>query len=207
MILDAIYALLLLIVKTGLKFKYDVTHEGLDNIPKKGPAIFISNHTSIVDTFLIGAYLPRKVFFMAKSTEFESLAKRIFFNISRSFPVRRYDIDPISLRNAFKILDFGGMVGIYPEGERTWDGEMLPLRRGTVRFMLAAGVPIIPTCISGAYFHQPRWGGKVGEPKITVKVGKPISAPKIAGRLQTEKDIDSLYKTVLSRISALAEKV
>jgi 1-acyl-sn-glycerol-3-phosphate acyltransferase len=73
--------------------------------------------------------------------------------------------------------------------------------------MLAAGVPIIPTCISGAYFHQPRWGGKAGEPKITVRVGKPISVPKISGKDQTEKDIDSLYKTVLAKISALGEKV
>ena len=207
MLLDAIYGLILLIVKTALIFKYDVTHEGLDNIPKKGPAIFISNHTSIVDSFLIGAFLPRKIFFMAKSTEFESRVKRIFFYISHSFPVRRYDIDPISLKNAFKILDFGGMVGIYPEGERTWDGEMLPLRRGTVRFMLAAGVPIVPASISGAYFHQPRWGGKIGEPKIVIRVGEPILVPKISGRKQTEKDIDSLYETVISKISGLGEKV
>ena len=83
---------------------------------------------------------------------------RFFLYLSRTFPVRRYDIDPVSLRNAMRVLSFGGLVGIYPEGERTWDGQMLPFRTGTIRFLLAAGVPIIPAGISGAFENQPRWG-------------------------------------------------
>jgi 1-acyl-sn-glycerol-3-phosphate acyltransferase len=201
--LDLIYALILFFVKIVLKIKYDVTCEGFERVPKKGPGVFLCNHTSIVDSFLIGCFFPRKLYFMAKSTEFQSGVKRLFFYLSRSFPVRRYDIDPIALKNAFRVLDFGAMVGIYPEGERTWDGEMLPFRRGTIRFLLAAGVPIIPAAISGAYYHQPRWEGKIGSPEITIRVGEPILAAKIRGKDQTEDDIDSLDRKIKSTITAL----
>ncbi|MEJ2068319.1 MAG: lysophospholipid acyltransferase family protein, partial [Deltaproteobacteria bacterium] len=173
-------------------------------VPKKGPMIFISNHTSIVDSFLLGCSLPRKVFFMAKSTEFESLAMRIFFYISHSFPVRRYDTDPGALRNAYRVLDLGGMVGIYPEGERTWDGVLQPLRRGTVRFILSAGVPVVVAGIRGAYQHQPRWGGKMGNTPIVIKFGKPIEVKKIKGRDQKEKDVKALNDKLVKNILELS---
>jgi 1-acyl-sn-glycerol-3-phosphate acyltransferase len=202
-LLDTIYAIILFLVKTALRFKYKIHIRGMENIPKEGPAVFLCNHTSLVDSFFIGCFVPRKIYYMTKSTEFESLGRRIFFYLSRTFPVRRYDIDPISLRNAMRVLELGGMVGIYPEGERTWDGEMLPLKYGTVRFLLAAGVPIVPAGISGAFENQPRWGGKIGSPEIHLSVGRPIHVAKIRGRDQTERDIGSLRDLVAARISAL----
>jgi 1-acyl-sn-glycerol-3-phosphate acyltransferase len=201
--LDIIYGIILFCVKIGLRLKYRVHINGTENIPKEGRAVFICNHTSLVDSFFIGCFLPRKVYFMAKSTEFESAARRLFFYLSRTFPVRRYDIDPISLRNAMRVLDFGGMVGIYPEGERTWDGEMLPFRTGTIRFLLAAGAPIIPAGISGAFQNQPRWEGKIGNPDIYLSFGKPIYAPKIKGKDQTQQDILTLADTIKSSILGL----
>jgi 1-acyl-sn-glycerol-3-phosphate acyltransferase len=206
-LLDVIYAIILFLVKTGLKLKYTIHLEGMENIPAKGPAIFLCNHTSLVDSFFIGCYLPRKVYYMTKSTEFESAARRAFFYLSRTFPVRRYDIDPISLKNGMRVLQFGGMVGIYPEGERTWDGELLPLRRGTLRFVLAAGVPVIVAAISGAFQNQPRWGGKIGSPEVYLSVGRPIYIPRLKGRDQTEEDIESLNRLIVGRISDLKKRV
>jgi len=202
-LLDLIHSLILYLVKAGLVLAYDVEHSGLENVPQEGPAVFISNHTTIVDSFLIGCYLPRKIYFMTKSTEFESPLRRIFFYLSRTFPVRRYDIDPIAIRNAFRILDFGEMVGIYPEGERTWDEEMQPFRRGTIRFLLASGVPIIPAGIHHAFQHQPRFGGKIGKPKIQVRVGKPITMERKKGSEQTRADVEAFRERIENTIREL----
>ncbi len=204
MLLDVIYAIILFLVKNGLRLTYRIRIEGMENVPKDGPCVFVCNHTSLVDSFIIGCFLPRKVFYMTKSTEFESAARRLFFILSRTFPVRRYDIDPVSLRNAMRVLDFGGMVGIYPEGERTWDGQMLPFRTGTIRFLLAAGVPIVPAGISGAFQHQPRWGGKIGDPDIYLSVGPPIYPPRIRGKDQTRDDIDRLRESIRASIAQLS---
>jgi len=204
--LDAIYGIIMLCIKAGLKIKYRIHVDGVEHVPTKGPVVFICNHTSIVDSFFIGCFLPRKIYFMAKSTEFESAARRLFFYLSRTFPVRRYDIDPISLRNAMRVLSFGGMVGIYPEGERTWDGELLPFRNGTIRFLLAAGVPIIPAGISGAFQNQPRWGGKIGSPEVRLSIGRPILSPKIKGKDQTAEDIRTMARTIESAIGRLTKR-
>lgn len=206
MFLDIVYAVIMFCVKTGLRLKYRIHVEGVDNVPKKGPAVFLCNHTSVADSFFIGCFLPRKIYFMAKSTEYASAPVRFFLYLSRTFPVRRYDIDPISLRNAMRVLSFGGLVGIYPEGERTWDGQMLPFRTGTIRFLLAAGVPIIPAGISGAFENQPRWGGKIGSPGVRLAIGRPIYAPKIKGKDQTRQDIQALSDTIRARISELTKR-
>ncbi len=161
---------------------YRIQVEGVDNVPKKGPAVFICNHTSVADSFFIGCFLPRKIYFMAKSTEYASAPVRFFLYLSRTFPVRRYDIDPVSLRNAMRVLSFGGLVGIYPEGERTWDGQMLPFRKGTIRFLLAAGVPIIPAGISGAFENQPRWGGRSPAPTSAFLSGGRSTPRRSRGR-------------------------
>jgi len=203
-ILDVIYATIFNLIKLGIKIKYRITLEGVENIPKKGPMIFVANHTSIVDTFLFGCNMPRKVYFMAKSTEYESPAISFFFYLSRAFPVRRYDTDPGALRNAYRVLELGEMVGIYPEGERTWDGKLQPLRRGTVRFILSAGVPVIVGGIKGAYQHQPRWGGLIGRPTIDIKFGKPIEVTKIKGVDQTEDDINGLNDKLVNAILELS---
>ncbi|MBN2223807.1 MAG: 1-acyl-sn-glycerol-3-phosphate acyltransferase [Deltaproteobacteria bacterium] len=205
MFLDGIYGIILFCIKIGIRLKYRIHVDGIDNVPKSGPAVFICNHTSIVDSFFIGCFLPRKIYFMAKSTEYESAAVRLFLYLSRTFPVRRYDTDPISLKNAMRVLSFGGMVGVYPEGERTWDGEMTPFRNGTIRFLLAAGVPIIPAGISGAFQHQPRWGGKMGNPDIRLSIGRPIHSPKIKGKDQTREDVRSLAQRLVSAVSELTE--
>jgi 1-acyl-sn-glycerol-3-phosphate acyltransferase len=202
-VLDIIYAIILFAVKIGIKLNYKIHIEGMEHIPRKGPVVFLSNHTTLVDSFVIGCFVPRKIYFMTKSTEFESAGRRFFFYLSRTFPVRRYDIDPIALRNAMRIISYGGMVGIYPEGERTWDGRMQPFRRGTIRFLLAAGVPIIPAGISGAFENQPRWGGKIGKAPISLKVGEPILPPRIKGKYQTSEDIESLNAIIVERIEAL----
>lgn len=205
MFLDIIYGTILFCVKNVLRLKYRIHVEGIGNVLKDGPAIFLCNHTSVVDSFFIGCFLPRKIYFMAKSTEFESAALRFFFYLSRTFPVRRYDIDPVSLRNAMRVLSYGGLVGIYPEGERTWDGELLPFRTGTIRFLLAAGVPIIPAGITGAFQNQPRWGGKIGSPDIRLAIGSPIYTAKIRGKDQTREDIQRLSETIRSSIRELKE--
>ena len=49
-------------------------------------------------------------------------------------------------------------MGVFPEGERSWDGRLQPLRSGTIRLLLKAGVPVIPCGMVGIYEVFPRWG-------------------------------------------------
>lgn len=149
--------------------------EGLENVPESGPVIIVPNHQSALDPLLLQGVCPRMIATMTKSTQFASPVFRFLLRSGEAFPVRRYKVDPQAVRTLFRKLDEGFATCLYPEGERSWDGTLQPLRRGAIRTLLRAGVPIIPVGIEGMYDVWPRWRGvpRLGLP-VTLRFGKPI---------------------------------
>jgi 1-acyl-sn-glycerol-3-phosphate acyltransferase len=148
--------------------------EGLEHVPAEGPFVLVSNHQSILDPILIQALCTRPIHTMAKSTQFAApilggLMKRVL-----SYPVRRYEIDPQAVRLTLRYLERGEPVGVYPEGERSWDGRLQPLRRGTLRWILKAGAPVVPATIDGSYDVWPRWARRPARGSVTVTFGPPL---------------------------------
>lgn len=110
-----------------------------------------------------------------------------------ALPTRRYQIDPQAVRVALRLLDRGQAVGVFPEGERSWDGTLQPLRVGTIRLLLKAGVPVIPCGMVGTYEVWPRWGhmnwwrtGPGREP-VVIRYGIPIHFGKHDDRTSRER--------------------
>jgi 1-acyl-sn-glycerol-3-phosphate acyltransferase len=114
------------------------------------------------------------VSFLAKTSEYKDSLHRRALRLFRSIPVRRHEIDPSAIRNALKVLRVGEPVGIFLEGERTWDGKFLAPKIGTVRFLLAAGVPVLPVRIKGSFELLPRWDSRLQKHKVTLTVGEPF---------------------------------
>jgi 1-acyl-sn-glycerol-3-phosphate acyltransferase len=127
---------------------------------------------------------------MAKNSEYHHPFMKWFLRHAGSFPVRRYTIDVLAIRNAVRVAQSGHILGIFPEGERTWDGTMLPLRIGTVRLLLALGVPVIPVGISGAYELMPRWTSSIKRVPVRVAGGRALDLPHIPAPRQTRADIE-----------------
>jgi 1-acyl-sn-glycerol-3-phosphate acyltransferase len=149
--------------------------EGLENLPASGPCLLLPNHQSVLDPLLLQGTLPRPVDSMTKSTQFSSRFFRWLLPRVHAFPVRRYRIDAQSVRVVLRRLEQGCVVCVYPEGERSWDGRLQPLRRGTLRLVLRAGVPVIPVGIDGTYRTWPRWARRPRRGfTTTVRLGTPI---------------------------------
>lgn len=177
--------------------------EGLENIPDAGPAILLPNHTSFLDSVILGFFTNRNIWFMAKNSEYRHSFMKWFLRHASSFPVRRYTIDVLAVRNAVRVVQQGHILGIFPEGERTWDGDLLPLRVGTIRLLLALGVPVIPVGISGAYELMPRWTSSITRVPVRYAIGKPILLPHIPAPRQTGADIGSASTLLQSEIKRL----
>lgn len=173
---------------------------GLDNIPQTGPFLLFANHESILDPILIQAVCPRPVHTMAKSTQFASPLMRWVMVSVKSFPVRRYEIDPQSVRMVLRRLEQGEPVGIYPEGERSWDGRLQEPRRGTVRLALRAGVPIVPCTIAGSYDVWPRWGRSVRPGNVRIDFGEPFRLPRIADRAGREAALPAAAERIMGTL-------
>lgn len=173
---------------------------GMDRIPVSGPFLLIANHQSVLDPILIQAICPRPVHTMAKSTQFASplfgwLMPRLY-----SYPVRRYQIDPQAMRHTLRILERGEPVGIYVEGERTWDGRLQQPRLGTLRLILKAGVPVIPCTISGAYDVWPRWHRALRRGTVRIHFGDPLHFPKLERRADREAALGDVARKLMQAI-------
>ncbi len=178
---------------------------GLENIPARGPAIVLPNHTSFLDSIILGFYADRDIWFMAKNSEYRHAPLKWFLRHAGSFPVRRYNIDVLAIRNAIRVIRHGHVLGIYPEGERTWDGGMLPIRTGTMRLVLALNTPVIPVGISGAYSLMPRWTSSIKLSPVKINIGKPIRFAHIPVPKQTWGDISTASAELTRQIRSLTD--
>jgi 1-acyl-sn-glycerol-3-phosphate acyltransferase len=120
--------------------------------------------------------------------------------------VRRYTIDSGAIRNAIRVLQHGHILGIFPEGERSWDGTLLPFKRGTMRLVLAMGVPILPVGISGAYALMPRWTSSICRVKVTIRFGEPVYLNPVPIDLQSDTNIKETSELLKSKIKALIQE-
>jgi 1-acyl-sn-glycerol-3-phosphate acyltransferase len=176
--------------------------QGLENIPSEGPFVLVANHQSILDPILIQAICPRPVRTMAKSTQFAaplfgSLMPRLL-----SFPVRRYEIDPQAVRLMLRYLARGEPVGVYLEGERSWDARLQPFRLGTVRTILKAGAPVLPCSIAGSYQVWPRWHRRPGRGVVHVTFSPLIHFGRHDTRAERERLLPEAVRRLRDAIEA-----
>ena len=162
---------------------------GLENIPKTGAFLVISNHQSFLDPILVQAVCPRILHSMAKSTQFGSRMFRKVLTQLYAFPVRRFEVDPQAVRQILRRLEQGNGVAVYIEGERSWDGRLQSPRLGTVRVALKAGVPVIPVRIDGAYDAWPRWDRRIKRHQVRIEFRKPLHLPKLDSRESREPQV------------------
>ncbi len=177
---------------------------GIHNIPENGPFLLIANHQSYLDPILVQALVRRPVHTMAKSTQFSEPITGTILKSLKAIPARRFEIDPQVVRIALRRLHAGDGVGIYIEGERTWDGTLQPPRLGTVRLVLKAGVPVVPCGVDGAYDVWPRWARLPRRGTVTVRFGQPLSFPRLDRRRDREAVLAETADLLMNTVASLA---
>ena len=180
--------------------------DGLENLPADGPCIVVANHQSYLDPLLMQSFAPRLMHAMAKSTQFASAPMAWLMSMLYSFPVRRYEPDPIAVRTVLRLLAAGEAVMIYVEGERSWDGRLQPPRRGTIRLLLKAGAPIIPCRIDGAYDAWPRWGKLARGAHVRISFKPALNLPKLDSKPEREAVLESTTGRIMAALSVPGDR-
>jgi acyl-[acyl-carrier-protein]-phospholipid O-acyltransferase/long-chain-fatty-acid--[acyl-carrier-protein] ligase len=175
---------------TILHILFDLEVKGGHNIPTKGGGIVVGNHVSYADAFLIGSATPRFIRWILWKTLYDIKFLTPIFELLRTVP-----IDLSKPRDAVSTLVFcraeveaGELAGIFPEGQITRTGHLLPFKRGYERIAESKSgkqYPIIPAWIEGLYGHPLSMkGGKLfgsydrwPRPKVKVIVGEPVLGP------------------------------
>lgn len=172
-----------------------INRKGLD---AKGPAIFVSNHLSMVDPVLIALLAGRNIHYMAKQELFVHPLGRWFFKAIFAFPINRKSADLVSLRNALKLLKNGKVFGIFPEGKRSVTGELDELENGAAFLALRSGAPLVPIQIHPRSYRTWR-------PKLIV--GEPLYAKDVVGDLPHGEQAVALTAALESAMLELRVKM
>src|ERR1700741_2609465 len=103
---------------------------GLQNIPASGPLIITPNHQTYADPALVTIPVRRRVYYSACNRPFEIPVFSWMIRRLRAFPVRIDAADPMSMREAIRLLTAGHVLMIFPEGERTRTGRVERFKLG-----------------------------------------------------------------------------
>ena len=172
---------------------------GSENVPI-GPVILAPNHASFMDHFFTGAFVRRRIQFMAKSQLFSSPIPTYIFSHGGVFPVRRGAHDDEAFISAFKILERGGAIGMYCEGGRSRNGEVgAEARPGIGRLALESGAPVVPVAILGS--HQVRNWKRGRFPKVVVQYGEPFAFEPVKESTRVQQQ--AVADEILARIQRM----
>jgi long-chain acyl-CoA synthetase len=185
---------------------------GLENLPAEGPYLLCSNHQSYVDPMVMAGALPwhlfREAFAVGTS---EIFGKGFMRRLARWIRVVVLDPDanlvPAMRGGAFG-LSQGRILILYPEGERTNDGNPTVFRKGAAILSIHAQAPIVPVAIEGFYEAWPRHEKYPKFAHLQLVFGKPIQPPPLneAGETAYERLTSELKATVVAMWQELREK-
>jgi len=122
-----------------------IEKDELKKIPANGPMILAINHIGSLEVPLLRAHVrPRQVVSLAKIETWNNKLMGWLFDLWESIPIHRGEVDLWALRRCLACLSAGDLLGVAPEGTRSYDGVLLCGRPGIVLIGLHSGAPILP---------------------------------------------------------------
>jgi len=161
------------------RFVYRFKVQGDEQIPTEGAAVLVCNHVSFVDAVLLMAASPRPIRFLMDHRIFKVPVLGWLFRLAKAIPIAPQKEDPAAYEAAFReavhVLSEGDLLGIFPEGGITRDGQLQPFKGGVMKIIEQAraqgmDVPVIPMALTnlwGSYFSRIELSG--GQPTAMVK--------------------------------------
>lgn len=143
-------------------YRFDI--KGLEHFPKSGGVLICTNHIDALDPPVVGITAPRPVHFMAKEELFHAPILKPLLPKINAFPVKRGLSDREALRRAIAILKGGDVMGLFPEGTRSKNGELGKGFSGAGFFALKGDADVVPCAIIGPYKAFRRLKVVYGEP-------------------------------------------
>ncbi len=175
-----------------IRMLYRLKLRGIDHVPNEGPAILVCNHVSYMDALLVLGAVPRPTRFVMYYKIFNIPVMKQVFRAARAIPIAGGKEDPVLMEAAFAQIDRaladGELVGIFPEGGLTSDGEVAQFRKGVERILATRPVAVVPMALRGMWSSM--WSRRDSRlrrmrlprrfrTKVELVIGAPV-APELA---------------------------
>jgi 1-acyl-sn-glycerol-3-phosphate acyltransferase len=135
-----------------------VEASGLEHLPE-GPFLLMAGHANYLDPYVLGALGRGPIRYMA-NLEGVPPIKAAMADLVGCYARRKGASDMASLRKTFELAASGDSIGIFPEGDRSWDGASVPIKPGCGKLARRLGLPLVLARQKGNYLARPRWAAK-----------------------------------------------
>ena len=173
------------------------------NVPKSGPTLLVANHQSFLDPPASGTGYYRMTNYLARKTLFKFKPFGKLIDSVDAIPLDQDGLGFQGVRETMKRLKNSEAVLIFPEGSRSFDGELAPFTSGYVAIASKTNSVIVPVAISGAFEAFPRTK-KYPSPfkkRVVIEYGEPI--PPEVYRSMTEEQANEY---IVKKISEMYER-
>ena len=148
---------------------------------------------------------PRAVHWMVAKEYYQSPAFCRLLRLCETIPVARGGVDTAATKAAIRLVEAGGLVGIFPEGRiNTTSQTLLPGHPGAALIALKARATVVPCYIHGAPYDGTTLGCLLMPASVRLEIGQPIDLTLYFGRESDREVLDELTRRFLSAIAALA---
>lgn len=177
---------------------------GKENLGLPGGALIAANHASFVDPPFIGIALDEQIHYLARKSLFDHPIAGAILRSWNSIPVDQSRPDMTSLKIVIRRLREGHKVLVFPEGERSFDGKLLPGLPGIGLIVAKSGVPVIPVRLFGTHDALPRNGKVIHPAEITVVCGRPWHCDPTQYQCEGKELYQRISDDIMKRIAELS---
>lgn len=178
---------------------YRLKTRGLEHIPDQGPAVVVCNHVSYMDALVVIGCCRRPVRFVMDHQIFRIPVLNFVFRTAGTIPIAPARENPEILERAYdqvaRYLEAGEVVGIFPEGRLTTDGEIGSFKTGIERIIQRTPAPVVPTALRGMWgsFFSRRHGKAMSHfprrfwSRIELAAGEPVPPERATSAVLREQ--------------------
>lgn len=173
---------------------YRLRVNGVDNLPDKGGVIYVCNHVSFIDVLIMTAVSRRPIRFLMHYKLFHAPVLGIIARLAKAIPIASAKDDPDMKRQAFEkarqALNDGEIIGLFPEGSITHDGELQDFKPGVEHLVRDTQAEVVPMALKGlwgSFFSREQGKAMTGWPKklwakIYLNIGEPIAPDNVTAK-------------------------
>ncbi|NTV88791.1 MAG: 1-acyl-sn-glycerol-3-phosphate acyltransferase [Clostridiales bacterium] len=164
-----------------LKHVFDLKFETDDIKALEPPFVVVANHTNFWDPFILSLCFREPVHFVTSDAYFRTPLLRGLLKLVGAIPKSKFVTDTNTVRGILKVVHNKGIICIFPEGRRNWDGTTLPLLHPPAKLIKKLALPVVSILFEGAHLAMPRWASKARKGPIIVHCSVSLHKEDILG--------------------------
>lgn len=176
-----------------LRHRYCTSAENADAVALKPPYVLLANHTNFWDPFFLSLYVPEPVYYVASDEYFRNPVLKRLLKLVGAIPKSKFTSDAAAVLDILRVKRSGGVIGIFPEGKRNWNGRTGELLPATAKLVKSLKIPVLTATLQGAHLSFPRWAKSSRRGRIFIRYRLSLTPEKIASMSAQEihKALDS----------------